>query len=358
MGDQPRLSVAWALLPLILYACGDNRDANQVPVTQTDQTESGDPQKNQTDRPYEIIEIPTTVIALNRVPEPLPAHAQGLSFQMSKGPLPVGAQRHAPIGDLAVTPENDVVMSFPNHQQVIRLNYPGYKTQIYGPKTAGGNGVDFQAPSRVSVWDDLVYVSSAIDGTVTLLNRDGSLNRFLYAKDLRNPIIGAGPEFFSLDPGHPKPIQRYDQNGALIRRYIFFEPPEDLPAAGFRSGSICVEADKQLHFVNHQGNRVATYADDGMMTHLFEIGPGLLGQVTATDIAKRNAHLWILLVDVDQHISYILALQPFQQEYAIYRCRMFADGFAMNEQFVVLFDRQRGAAQTWRWGDVATPVSP
>ncbi len=339
---------------MFIVCCGSQQGNVEQPFNEPDQpTAATEPNEE-----LDIVEIPTQWITINRPPEPLPVVAQGLSFQMSSHALPTGAQRHRPVADVILNAKNDIIMCFPERNHVIRFDFPEYKTQIYGPHSDGGNGAPISHPSKLAYWDSLVWVSNDKDETVVALKDDGSLHTMVYVLDVPEPTAGPNQEFLGSFPEQQKAWVRFDKAGKYQKGYVFYEPLHGEPSDQFRAGHTVIESNWDFHFVNKLGSRLASYQKDGMMTHLFELDLNLLGAVRAEDLATYKDGFLVLLVDQTQKLSYVLALQPLSGDYQLFRTPMFADGMDANDTYLVLFDKQRGAVQTWKWQNVAQSHTP
>ncbi|MCB1044525.1 MAG: hypothetical protein KDC35_16400 [Acidobacteria bacterium] len=335
--------VKWLLLACLLITCTQREPEGPKPEEPSTPVDEA-PVPDAEEVPYEIIEIPTTRITIHQPPLLLPGRARGLSFQMGNQVLPPGAQLHQPLADALLTPDHDVVLCFPDHQQIVRFNHPKYGTEIFGPAETG---LQLNRPTRLACWQDRIYISQDNRTDIEVINRQGVLIDHFQTGNYTNAVIGPGNHALVIQPQQPRSLIRLNEQGKKFRSYVFFETPEHDDPIKFRSGCVAIRQDWTFEFVNLAGNRIASYREDGIIDHLFELDTTLLGDVYAVDIEVSEDRLWVMYVDFGNRLTYLMRFTHGSDSFDLFRAPFFADGLSVSSRFLLLFDREKGAAQTW-----------
>ncbi len=339
------------LVTIVLLSCQGPEEPGgegRAKTSQTKTQKTGDPPVRMA-----ISEIPVFTAAPEHPPAPLPYIPAGLSFQQGKA---AKTRLFRPIGRGKFGPDGDLYLTFPTRHIVAAFRGPGFELTLFGKRASGGKDEIVKDPEMLHFVDGLLYLSNHKNGQVLVLDRSGGF-RNLFELGLPGPIPGPDGAFLLRSDTNPNVFARVDDRKRLQQRYLLVRG-EGADPEGHRL-IFQVLDNWDLVCVRQEARRVFHMQKNALFRRQIAIDWGALrikeeGDFQAHGIKFHQGAYWLLVGWYRPQTPARTLLLVFDETGTVrqfWETPIFADGFDVAKGRLLLYDKRKGAAQTYLMGE-------
>lgn len=295
---------------------------------------------------YSITPIPQIDVILTK-PEPLPFKKPSLRFQRTNM-LTKEKRNYRPIGEAILTEKNHAYLSFPKQDVIIKFEYPKNDITIYGERRQGGKDELVKNPEFLSYLNGNLITSNQKTGQVVVFDTKASFQNMF---DLRYPSAIPGPnqKFLLVSTKDPNRFTRVNEQRKVEFRYqvVSTEALTNHSPLLFH-----ILPNWDVIAVRQNLSRLFHIEPNGINTRHLSFNTTQLGSgsVTVKDVNYENNAYWLLLQHHSQAktTSLLLIVEPNGKLKHLWECPFDADGFDMNKEILLLYNRDMASAETFR----------
>ncbi len=336
-----RLALA-CLCPLVwLTACG-----SMPPSSNHSEPAADRERKASTSAPQiQLQPIPEREILLPAIAAPLPFPARGLSFQGSES-IGVAQGGLGPIGDAAIGPDLSIFLSFPERDLVVAIEGVRGALRMMGSSAYGGKDEIIKNPDSIRFVGKDMYLANRNNGQILALGMDGVF-RNAFQAPTPAALSGPGPQFLLSAPTSPGMLIRVD---ARNRRLGAYHLPANADGSPLNTPPL-LDATDDWEVVALLRDMSALYHFDaqGKIQLALRLGvKGASGGLRARAVRTFEGQHWLLFnADGTEPACLLAVISPDGRLHHCWRLPMEADGFDLDANRILLFNRDAATAVTY-----------